>query len=150
MRKRILEILFESKNATMILLCLLFILSLYYFPIYGLAFFFITFGLMLGVRQIRLEDFDKSWSLISETPPNEMLEVMDEKFNLRKAVPVYRNYTSSPTIKNKKLGIDVTDCEPYWDGSWMFDLGEDEKRTPASHFAEFGKVTRWRKIETKK
>ncbi len=148
MKKRTLEFIFENKRQINLLLCLSMIvfayfLSLTYFIIAGL----IIIAIMIKLGGIKFEHFDDSWNFVSETPPNEMLEVMDDNFNLRKAKPIYRDYISSPTIKNNELGIDVKDSEPFWDGTWMFDLGEDFESTPASDIADFGKVTRWRKIK---
>lgn len=60
------------------------------------------------------------WCGLEETPPDEKVEVIDEKGNTAFAHPTWYPFKVVPnTNKIGKWTSDVVFCDPYWDGGWM-------------------------------
>lgn len=58
------------------------------------------------------------WSTVSETPPDELVKVIDKNGRKGFAYPTYYPFkTGQPT--GGKWTSPVIPCEPYWDGGWM-------------------------------
>jgi len=58
------------------------------------------------------------WSPVSETPPDELVKVIDKNGRKGFAYPTYYPFkTGKPT--GGKWTSPVIPCEPYWDGGWM-------------------------------
>lgn len=73
------------------------------------------------------------WNKPNVTPPDQLVEVRNEKGHLARAFPTYY-----PFIFCKESGK-VEPCDPYWDGGWMIECD-------LSHIFE-GKVSEWRLID---
>ena len=58
-----------------------------------------------------------NWKTIEETPPNELVEVCDEKGNMAFAYPTF--YPFKTEHVRGKWTDEVIPCEKYWDGGWM-------------------------------
>lgn len=61
------------------------------------------------------------------TPPDELVEIMDENGNIGTAFPCYYPFKIShgPKTKENKTGIIVTPCDPFWDESWLIAANAD-------------------------
>jgi hypothetical protein len=60
------------------------------------------------------------WVSVKDTPPNELVEVIDAEGNIAHAYPTYYPFKVVPNAnKAGKWTSDVLPCPPYWDGGWM-------------------------------
>lgn len=79
------------------------------------------------------------WRGLEDTPPDELVEVIDAEGNQALAYPTW--YPFKAVRKQNKVGkwtSDIVLCEPYWDGGWMI---ECEGLT-----ADFSTVVGWKPI----
>jgi hypothetical protein len=62
------------------------------------------------------------WRGLADTPPDELVEVIDAKGNKALAYPTWYPFkvVLNPN-KVSKWTSDVVPCEPYWDGGWMIE-----------------------------
>lgn len=60
------------------------------------------------------------WFSVKETPPDELLQVVDINGNRGYAQPTWYPFIfrKNPN-KIGKWTTDVVSCDPYWDGGWM-------------------------------
>ena len=62
------------------------------------------------------------WRGLADTPPDELVEVIDAKGNKAFAYPTWYPFKVVPNPnKVGKWTSDVVPCEPYWDGGWMIE-----------------------------
>ena len=62
------------------------------------------------------------WRGLAETPPDELVEVIDAEGNKELAYPTWYPFKVVPNPnKVGKWTSDVVPCEPYWDGGWMIE-----------------------------
>ena len=69
---------------------------------------------------MKREFIGNGWFSLDNTPPDELLYVIDSDNNKAKAYPTY--YPFKVVANPNKIGkwtSDVVPCEPYWDGGWM-------------------------------
>lgn len=60
------------------------------------------------------------WLTTKETPPDELVEVIDKDGNTGFAYPTWYPFKVVPNPhKTGKWTSDVVPCEPYWDGGWL-------------------------------
>jgi hypothetical protein len=62
------------------------------------------------------------WRGLSDTPPDELVEVIDSKGNKALAYPTWYPFKVVPN--SKKIGkwtSHIVPCEPYWDGGWLIE-----------------------------
>lgn len=57
------------------------------------------------------------WYGIDKTPPDKMVEVMDENGNTGNAIPTWYPFTVKPSASSKYGTLEM--CDPYWDGGWL-------------------------------
>jgi hypothetical protein len=85
------------------------------------------------------EESKSEWISVSDqNPPDETVQVLDDKGN-----EGYGNPTYYPFKINKGLGkrsSTIETCEPYWDGGWIIPANERLKSQLT------GKITHWREF----
>jgi hypothetical protein len=62
------------------------------------------------------------WRGLSDTPPDELVEVIDSKGNKALAYPTW--YPFKVVSNSNKIGkwtSDIVPCKPYWDGGWLIE-----------------------------
>lgn len=80
----------------------------------------------------------KGWLPVTETPPDELVKVVDENGMVGFAYPCYRPFkTGEPT--GGKWTSPAIPCEPYWDGGWMVSV------PPGSLSITLQKIVGWRR-----
>jgi hypothetical protein len=72
------------------------------------------------------------WYTTKVTPPNELVEVMDEEGCILRVYPTYYNFR----LKEAQ----IIDCKPYWDGGWMVYRNGEVKKPSRD-------IYRWRRIK---
>jgi hypothetical protein len=81
----------------------------------------------------------KTWNSTEISPPDELVEVMDKNNNIGYGVPTYYPFKMD---KNEITGkLDVSYCEPYWDGGWMI-KANGMLTNPID-----SKIVSWRKLD---
>ena len=82
------------------------------------------------------------WFSLDNIPPDELVEVIDDKGNTAHAYPTWYPFKVVP--KPNKVGkwsSDIVPCEPYWDGGWMIEcVGLTSKVT--------GQIVGWRAVNS--
>lgn len=58
------------------------------------------------------------WSAVTETPPDELVKVIDKNGRKGFAYPTYYPFKVGKS-NGGKWTSPVIPCEPYWDGGWM-------------------------------
>lgn len=58
------------------------------------------------------------WYAVTETPPDELVKVIDKNGRKGFAYPTYYPFKVSKS-NGGKWTSSVIPCEPYWDGGWM-------------------------------
>jgi hypothetical protein len=62
------------------------------------------------------------WRGLADTPPDELVEVIDSKGNEALAYPTWYPFKVVPNPnKIGKWTSDIVPCEPYWDGGWLIE-----------------------------
>jgi hypothetical protein len=62
----------------------------------------------------------EGWNSLEQTPPDQMVKVIDVNGNTSFAQPTWYPFKVVPNPKRSgKWSSDVVSCEPYWDGGWM-------------------------------
>ena len=84
---------------------------------------------------------EHKWNNLDIQPPNEFVEVMDEKGNTAFAEPTYYPFKVGKS-KGRKWSSPVIPCEPYWDGGWLI-LAKGLENTLESN------IVKWKKINNK-
>lgn len=78
------------------------------------------------------------WNLIASTPPDELVEVMDDNGNIFKSQPTYYPFIVGENKRGGRWGHDIIPCQPYWDGGWNTQISFD--------LPDIGKIVKWRLI----
>lgn len=60
----------------------------------------------------------KTWNELTVTPPDGLVQVIDDKGKKAYAYPTIYPFDVGKQI-NGKWTSPITPCEPYWDGGWM-------------------------------
>jgi hypothetical protein len=84
------------------------------------------------------------WNNITVLPPEDLLEVIDDKGNICKAYPRFHPYKTNSTIPYSQGHARIDAIDPYWDGSWIITTGTSREKM------NFGRVVGWRQIEKEK
>jgi len=64
--------------------------------------------------------FPTDWHSITETPPDELVEVIDSEGRTAFAYPGWFPFRTIPNPNsNAPWASTIVPCEPYWDGSWF-------------------------------
>jgi hypothetical protein len=68
------------------------------------------------------DNLKAEWNCLTDTPPDELVEVIDAEGNKALAYPTF--YPFKVVANPNKVGkwtTDVVPCEPYWDGGWIIE-----------------------------
>ena len=89
---------------------------------------------------------NNDWFPLTETPPDELVEVIDADGNIAFAYPTYCPFTVEKMAGDERKpwgwrGTPIP-CENHWDGGWMISVG-------MGSLNKMGTVVGWRNINKK-
>lgn len=80
------------------------------------------------------------WNPITETPPDELVEVMDDHGCIGRAYPTIYPFKIERGKSGRKSDYKIIQCDPYWDGGWLIECEGLESKI-------IGRIVKWRNIQ---